>query len=64
MRRRIESGMATAEYCVGSIGAALIGFWLWRLGSISGDHNIFERMIRALWSHFFADDNWIWQWLT
>lgn len=64
MKIQLEHGMATAEYCVGTLGACFIAFWLWRLGSIAGDHNIFQRMIKAVWGNMFEGDNWIWRWLT
>lgn len=64
MKIKLEHGMATAEYCVGTLGASFIGFWLWRLGSVSGDQNIFRHVLEVLWGNMFEGDNWIWRWLT
>lgn len=64
MKRTGERGAVTAEYSIGTLGAAFIAYWLWRIGTISGDHNIFARMLKLAWSNTFDGDNWAWRWLS
>lgn len=37
MTRRVEGGMATAEYAIGTVGAALIGIVLYKFAQLGVD---------------------------
>lgn len=67
-----EQGATTAEYSVGTIGASLIAFWLFRIGGRLGDPNPswFENFIHDILTKAFSvpqvfggGSDWMWRWL-
>lgn len=68
--RRIERGASTAEYSVGSIGAVMMAFWLYRLAGRLGDpdpswydtfvHHLIEKGFSL---HTMFSGDWAWRWL-
>lgn len=70
--RRHERGATTAEYSVGTIGASLMAFWLFRIGGRLGDPNPswYENFIHDLLAKAFSvphlfggSSDWMWRWL-
>jgi len=70
MRNTRECGMVTAEYTVGSLGAAFIALWLWRIGAGSGPDNPIGKMIRGIFDHVadlgstLGGPDWAWRWMS
>ncbi|MGZ5368641.1 DUF4244 domain-containing protein [Aeromicrobium sp.] len=69
MEKSRERGAATAEYTVGTLGAASIAYWLSHITIGDPDRSWFGRFIRDLISDalqmrgIFSGD-WVWRWMA
>lgn len=54
MSRHHDRGMATAEYCVGSIGTIFVAFWLYKLAAGDLATSWFGRLVHGIISHALA----------
>lgn len=62
MHKHLERGMATAEYCVGTIGAALIALWLSRIAMGDPAKSWFGQLARSIISRAFDVGDLIDRW--
>lgn len=62
MKSHRENGMATAEYCVGSIGAVFVAFWLAKLASGDVATSWFGQILSDVISQAFTIGDRIEQW--